>query len=475
MLNERLSALLEARGLDVEICAALGFAGSSMFGADTLAIPYLENGLVVNHKYRTLGGDKKFAQDKDARKIFWNQDCLTDPTLEGLPVIVTEGELDAVAAIQAGFARVISVPDGAPASAQGEDDSGKKYSYLLDALKLLAGCREIILAVDSDGPGVNLLNDLAIRLGKARCKWVKYPEECKDLGDALRLFGVKGVVASINRAQWMRVDGVFKMSELPPMPTIDGLDCGIPGLGKHFRLRPGDFSVVTGIPSFGKSSFVNVVATRMAELYGWHTSFASFEQKPQIDHKRALRTLFAGYRVVDCSPQLLADADAWIDDYFSFIVPSEDDDVTLEWALERCAAAVVQHGARLVVLDPWNEMDHVRPPDMSITEYTGFAIKQFKKFASKYQAHVMVVAHPAKLKREDGKTPVPSLYDISDSAHWYNKADLGIIIHRVDADDTLLRVQKSRYHDQLGEPGDLHVSYNRRTGRYVNLTAGGVA
>ena len=466
MLSESILSIIEARGIDIELCSRLGLDECDKFGKNTLLIPYLEGGVVVNRKYRTITGDKKFAQDADARKVFWNVDCLSDATLDGQPLIITEGEFDAIAAIQAGYGRVVSVPDGAPSREVGLNQDSRKYSYIAEAQKVLAGVKEIILAVDSDGPGVNLLNDLSVRLGKARCKWVKYPKGCKDLNDALKRFGVGGVVETINRAQWMRVDGVYKMSELPPLPVLDGLDTGIPGLGKHFRLRPGDFSIVTGIPSHGKSSFVNEVADRMARSHGWKTAFASFEQKPQIDHRRALRTLFTGYRVIDCTPAQIAEADRWIDEMYSFIVPSEDDDVTLDWALERCAAAVVQHDAKLVVIDPWNEMDHIRPPDMTLTEYTGFAIKQFKKFSSKYQCHVMVVAHPAKMRREGDTIPVPTLYDISDSAHGVNKSDLGVVIHRVDENDTLVRVQKSRYHDQIGVPGDVHLTYNPRTGRY---------
>lgn len=488
MLDKHLCDLLEARGLDIELCANLGFRGDPERGQDWLVIPFLELGTEVNHKYRTLAGQKRFSQDEGGKKLFWNFDCLLDGTLDSLPLIITEGELDAVPAIQAGFLRTISVPDGAPATQVTNEDS-RKYTYLADAKKLLDPVREIILAVDGDGPGHNLLNDLAIRLGKARCKWVRYPkcrtpdlhrdkgpgDTLKDLGEVLLEYGVKGVVETINRAQWMRVDGVYRMSELPPMPVIQGHPTHIPGLDKHLRLRTGDFSVVTGIPSHGKSSLVNEIAHRMARHHGWRTSFASFEQKPQIDHRRALRTLHSGYRVVDCTQEMLAAADAWIDEYYSFIVPSEDDEATLDWFLERAAAAVVQHGAKLVIADPWNEMDHIRPPDMSLTEYTGFAIKQFKKFAAKYDAHMMVVAHPAKMKREDGKTPVPTLYDISDSAHWFNKPDLGVIVHRIDEEDTLIRVQKSRYHDQIGEPGDVHLTFNKFNGRYSLFQRGEAA
>jgi twinkle protein len=101
-----------------------------------------------------------------------------------------------------------------------------------------------------------------------------------------------------------------------------------------------------------------------------------------------------------------------------------------------------------VVIDPWNEMDHTRPPDMTLTEYVGYAIKQFRKLAKKYKVYLIVVAHPSKMLRgQGGKYPVPGLYDISDSAHWSNKADIGIVVHREDliaSKETKIRVVKSR-------------------------------
>jgi twinkle protein len=116
-------------------------------------------------------------------------------------------------------------------------------------------------------------------------------------------------------------------------------------------------------------------------------------------------------------------------------------------------------------------MDHIRPPDMSLTEYTGFAIKQFKKFGKRMNVHVVVVAHPAKLRRNDsGSYPIPTPYDISDSAHWYNKPDVIIVVHRTgdgpDDTKTLIRTSKSRYHDEIGKPGDVEALFDPETGRY---------
>ena len=120
----------------------------------------------------------------------------------------------------------------------------------------------------------------------------------------------------------------------------------------------------------------------------------------------------------------LEEADRWIDEHFVFIVPSDDDFTNLAWVLDKAAAAVIRYGARMVVIDPWNELDHDRPHDMSLTEYTGRAIKEFKRLAKALDVHVMVVAHPTKLPAGEK----PGLYSISDSAHWANKPDAGIVI-----------------------------------------------
>lgn len=469
MLNERTVELLEERGIDAEIAAKLGVASFEKPGGDWIKIPYFENGRVVNNKYRTLSGEKRFYQDEGGRKTLWNVDVLTDQTLADQPLLVTEGEMDAIAAMQCGFQRVVSVPDGAPSEKVGERDTAK-YEYLQNA----PGLREvgqIILCVDGDGPGVNLLDDLAMRLGRPRCKWVKYPKGCKDLNDALLRYGEKGVVETINRAQFMRVDGVYRLNELPPVPYEQAHDLGIPHLARHYKPRLGDFVVLTGIPGHGKSAFINEVCGRAITEFGWQVAVASFEQRPQIDHRRNLRTWYHRKLEVWQTDEERDEADAWINQNFTFIVPSEDDDVDLLWMEERVFAAVAQNGAQLVVIDPWNEMDHTRPPDMTETEYTGFAIKRLKRLASKYRLHLIVAAHPVKQrKQDDGTYSIPTLYDISGSAHWYNKADVGIVVHRLgglNENRTLIRIAKVRYHDQIGQPGELEATFSRETNRYT--------
>lgn len=473
MLSTNAMAWIEGRSLDVELAGKLGLGTCAKAnGGDELMIPYVVNGEVVNHKYRGLDG-KAFRQDKGAVRCFWNYDALADETLASEPAIVTEGEIDAISAIQAGFPRTVSVPDGAPTQEIGDRES-RAYAFLDHAKEALRGVKEVILATDGDQPGIALMNDLALRLGRARCKWVTYPkrpgseDRCKDLNEVLQAYGEAGIQAVINRAQWCRIDGLYRMSELRPVPERQALTTGFAFLDQHFKVRLGDFSVVTGIPGHGKSTWVNDWACRMVEQHGWTIAMASFEQHPQTDHRRALRQWFCGKASKYCSREELSAADAWIDQHFVFIVPSDEDLANLNWTLERMAAAVTQFGAKLVVIDPWNELDHDRPSNMSETEYTGVAIKQFKRLARNLDAHITVVAHPRKMLKDEA----PGLYDISGSAHWANKPDVGIVISRdFESGLSQLDVVKSRYVDQIGRPGAVSMAFNAQTMRFTDAVS----
>lgn len=467
-LTARHELALEERGLEIELLARLGVGATASLGGTAIGIPFWEHGKLVGLKYRTLGDVKKFSQAKGSKQIFYNVDSLIDTTLAGEPVVICEGEMDCFAALQAGYSRALSVPGGAPAE-QIKDKDGKKYSFVDMALPYLSEHQEIILATDEDGPGYNLRADLALRLGAGRCKFVNLPKGCKDLNDLLQLRGVEGIQEVIRRARKMAVHGYYELADLPELGTVEAHSTGIVGMDEHYKLRLGDFTVITGVPGHGKSSFINEICGRMAMKHGWKTVFASFEQVAQTDHRRALRTFHAEKLESMMGPHEKAAADAWINENFGFIIPTEDDEVTLEWMAKTSEQAILKREASILVWDPWNEIAHSRPPDMNVTEYTGFAIQRFKKLCKKYRVHGIIAAHPAKLIRgKDGKYPMPSLYDIADSAHWSNKPDVGIVVHRssMSNNETTIRMAKVKF-DTIGRPGELKASWNLHSSRYT--------
>jgi twinkle protein len=154
-------------------------------------------------------------------------------------------------------------------------------------------------------------------------------------------------------------------------------------------------------------------------------------------------------------------ADAWIEQHFRFLAPGDDEGVTVEWLLERATAAVIREDCDVVLIDPWNEMDHAAG-DMSLTVYVGEAIKAMKRCARRLQVLWVVIAHPAKIKQGD----TIGLYSISDSAHWFNKSDVGLVISRpADDGDAELRVAKVRY-EEIGRRGSVKIKFNPETRRF---------
>lgn len=480
-ITPKLADILTARGLDLETMVRYGFDGTSRDGVDTLVIPFARNGKTVRRKYRQFEGERKWSQDKGGVRCAWNEDVLRDDSLIGQPLLITEGELDALAAIQAGFLRTISVPDGAPPPGERtkEDlEESQKYAWLKDIEPFLISKRvgEIIICADGDENGAALLQDLSIRIGKAACKFIRYPKSkkdrgrshCKDLNEVLEDYGVPGVQKTIATAQWIAAKGVYTMSELPPMPEQARFDSPNHRLfSENFKLRLGDFSVVTGTPGFGKTSFVNDIMCSIAEWADLKICWASFEQAPQVDHKRNLRGWYLKTPQHRADPRDLVRADEWINRHHLFIY-DEHEDLTLEWLLEAAEIAVVRHGAKIIIIDPWNEVEHCRQQGETETDYIGRAIRTLKRFARGFNVHVCVVAHPTKsVKDGDGNYKMPSLYDISGSSNWYNKADLGVIVHRKDDENTLIKVQKSRYHDIIGKPGEVLMQFSVDERRFI--------
>jgi len=485
-MTSRTIEFLSARALDPELADRLGVESVSRDGGECLVLPFKRNGETVRRKYRQLDrAEGRWTQDKGGMRIAFNEDCLRDASLITLPLIITEGELDCMAALQSGFARTISVPDGAPPPGERsvqDLESGTKYAWLQDIAALLNKDQvsEIIIAADGDENGAALLQDLSVLLGRARCKFLTYPkarkprgdrERCKDLNEVLEDYGQKGVVETLSRAQWVRVDGVYRMSELPPLPPMviyESEDHRL--LAENFKVRLGDFSVITGTPGFGKTSFISDVMCGISFRNDVKIGWASFEQSPQRDHRRSLRSWWFDGREIDMMPEDRRAADTWIDKAHVFMVPNEDQDADLDWLLSMMEIAVVRHGCKIIVIDPWNEIEHAYSRDETETQYIGRAIRTLKRFAKAFQVHVCVVAHPTKsVKNAEGKYVMPTLYDIAGSANWYNKADLGLIVHRENEDHTLIKVQKSRYHDIIGKPGTVRMSYAKDRRRFVEI------
>ena len=469
-MDELHGLALEERGLSVETAVRLGWrpcAGPT----DQLwiAIPIIDQGKRVGTKRRTLTGKKTFTQDKGTPQILYNIDCLRDPLLAGFPLIITEGEMDALAAIQCGYPKTVSVPGGAPDHDDGED--GVYWNYLAHAQALLKEQRPIVLAVDNDHKGKVLEAGLAKRLGKSRCQVLEYPSG-KDLNDVLHNQGRDALRQAVGLAHYIPLPGLLRFNEIPDRPPQRACTTNIPGLDPHLRLRRGDFIVVTGPPGHGKSTFVANLVCNMAWYYKAKIAMATMEQAIVPDLRRVLRSYRAECLEMHMGDGQKVQADAWIDECFVFLQAPEGEDMTLDWMLERFAAAKQRFGVSICVIDPWNEVSIVgKPIDWTTEQWVSQSLRQVKSFARQHDVTFLIVAHPKKLGRDrNGKVPKPELWDIADSASWANRCDVGVTIYRPDlaGDDlTQISVVKSRDFYAIGTPGMITLRWQPETSRFI--------
>jgi twinkle protein len=452
-------------------------------GGNIVVFPFVERGVVVNEKYRAPG--KKFWQRAGGRRTFWNSDALDDPALaEGrMPLVITEGEIDALTAIDCGFPLTVSVPDGAPPvpeSQQPDDlqpidpaqEAAGKFEFLWNNRERLARVKRFVIAVDNDPPGRRLAAELVRRLSASRCSFVTYPDSSKDLNDVLKRHGAEAVARVLNAAQPYPVRGLYRLSEYPEAEMLSTFSTGWFTLDGHLTIFPGEFMVVTGIPSHGKSTWVLNLLHNLAVQYGWRSAVFSPEM-PTVPHLRdKLRRIRLGRPIDKLDGAEIVKADRWIEEHFVFIdadpTGRQDEDFDLDWLLDRATDAVLRDGILVLLIDPWNEIDHARRRDETMTEYIARCIRDLKRFPRLYEVVVIVVAHPTKDIWEKGKTRSVTLYDIEGSASWFNKCDHGVVIERPDPalDEGVVRVAKVRFEGDAGTKGYVRMRYDRMSGRF---------
>lgn len=222
------------------------------------------------------------------------------------------------------------------------------------------------------------------------------------------------------------------------------------------------------------SGWVDQIIVRLAERYDWTFTIFSPEQQPVQKHFQHLIELHAGVPMLDGPTQRMTkmemhEALEWVGDRFSILTP---EDPSIDTILKLARIEVFRRGIKGIVIDPWNELEHLRPNGSSETEYIGEALSKFRRFAIAHQVHVWLVVHPTKMRKlDDGSEPIPTLYDCSGSANFRNKADMGITVWRdVSAKDSRVQahITKVRYANH-GEVGAVQFAYDPPTKRLMEL------
>tara|TARA_B100001059_G_scaffold234163_1_gene275946 strand:- start:687 stop:2402 length:1716 start_codon:yes stop_codon:yes gene_type:complete len=418
---------------------------------------------LINIKYRD--GRKNFKLYKGAEKVFYNINSVVNHDW----CVIVEGEMDVLAFHEAGVKNVISVPNGATLNSNNLD-------YLDNCIDYLDNMNKIILAVDADEPGQALKHEFIRRLGAEVCYLVDFGN-VKDANDFLLHYGPEELRNVITYASQVPLEGVSTLRDVEG-ELLDfvhngfkpGFQVGLENFDKIFSTYTSQFITVTGIPSSGKSDFVDQMCIGYNKNYGWKTAYASPENKPNYLHAHKLmRKTWEGMPTkADVGSSKWNQVTDHVNDNYFFI---DMDRYTLEEVLSKGAELVKRKGIKCLVIDPYNKVRDVNSKTEDVNRYTMEYLTKIEVFAKKYDVLVIIVAHPTKMyKDKDGKIDEPTMYNIKGGGEWYDASYHGLLIHRdYDAKTVKAKVLKVKFQN-LGENGaEAHFTWEPKSGSYIPL------
>lgn len=429
---------------------------------NNIVFNYFEGGLVVNKKYRS--GNKKFTQTKDGKPILYN----INSAIGADELWIVEGEFDVLALHEVGVKSVVSLPNGA----NDNDD------YWINSERYLKDVKRFVIATDNDEKGLAIRDRIAQRLGRYRCEYVDWQN--KDANDDL----VSGVLdVSVKNRKRFPVGGTFKVSDI--YSSLMGLyENGFPktlcpkktcfgNLHKVFSTMRGHLLVTTGIPSHGKSTFIEWFVLNLIDEERMKASFFSPEHRPMELHISNFAQLAVGKPFFGANRMKPSDIERfknWADEKIYFTSPEGSDAATWDWLLSTFKEQMYAYGVDIFVIDAFNKV--LLPSGANKKDAIDDVLTKVTAFAQANSVLVVLVAHPTKMqKKQDGTYEKPTLYDVSGSADFRNQTHDGLGVYRYfetemceGYNEVINLKTKYKFQGDIGQHIDFE--YDTQTGRF---------
>ena len=505
---------LDSRGIDQKIAMKERVYEFTMAKKPVIGFPFYINQTLVNAKYF----DVRWKEGQDApkwwqmpkkygtRSIFLGMQSLIFEYEKPRIVIICEGEWDWLTWKQCGYNNVVSIPMGAPSPDAKNFEHEYDYANNKYVQSVFADIELIIFSTDNDRPGKIVRDHLALIFGKERCKYINYQIGYKDINEVwngnkkknLPALGQEGVDECYQNLSSFPVKGIIKPSDVrEDLQMIvkngftPGLGIGIPEIDRLFTLKPKHLTVITGLPSSGKSTFirwyVSELITHNSDLnlkFGFFTP----ENVPEAREYAKIAEVMTGqfYREGwknSMVPELRDKTMRFIEKHIFVISPNSknfeswNDKVksekvnTMVSILEYLIYLKKTENIFGYIIDAWNKIEHEQPRNMTESSFISRQLDYLINFNDTYDVHGIIIAHPTKIERVGINYKMPCLYDIKGSSAWKEKPDIGIILHRymnkkkpaeeipddADEDDkyyvdpsvpTILRTEKVRFEEE---------------------------
>lgn len=455
---EVISYLTKDRALP-EIILANNFVGSglSQSGGHYVTFNYFLGFKHVNTKYRSIK-EKAFRMEAGAQLCLYNGDCLKTASDY---CIITEGEIDALSWMAAGYVYAMSVPNGA----------ANNTAYLDPHISDLEKVETVYIAGDQDPVGYELALTLADRIGREKCRLIRLPVGIKDSNECFQRYGTDEGKRLLQRAYSEAqpfpvegVEGVYDNFDEAYTYLVKGypetLSIGIPGLDELMSLFPSEVTIYTGAPGAGKSNLVDAIMVHLMDVHQVRMAIVSAEKSVPL-HITGLAKKYSKSSILnneDAIPALEK-----LNEHMFYI--TGDGLYKLDDVLQKTERLVKTRGIKALIIDNLSCID--QSGYSSISDGAASMMAAIKSIAKKYRLIVFLVAHPRKLMEgADGYFSLPNGYDILGSSHFYNLTDniIAIGLKEDHVEVATRKVKNMEFVAPIGKLGTRQLKFDRSTG-----------
>lgn len=431
---------------------------------------YFEGDKVVNKKYRDA--EKNFTQSKDGKPMFYNINNIIGKET----AYIVEGEFDVLALYEIGIKNAISVPNGA-----NDNDN-----YWINSEKYLSDIKKFYICTDNDEKGEALSEKIAHRLGRYRCERVHFKN--KDANGDLIDGGKIGLENSLSSSFKYPASGTFTAEDIADdiynlhrhgrPRTIFPKSHSFGELKDAFTTMRGHLTVVTGIPSHGKSNFTEWYVLNLIKDYDMKASFYSPEHHPMALHQSTFieKITAKNFFIQNSDRDKVTESD--IKEYIDwskekvYITYPETERPTWKWLLETFKEQVYSYGVDIFVIDAFNKVE-MGNNKSEISEIRS-TLTKLTNFAQQNDVMIFLVAHPTKMQKDDlGYYKQPDLYSVSGSADFKNTCHDGMLVYRYfkdyneyKKDDVVIKSLKQKMKFQGETLAEQVFRYDLPSGRY---------
>lgn len=367
-----------------------------------------------------------------------------------LPLIITEGCIDALAVMECGYFNVVSVPLGS-----------QNLSWVSHNLEWLDQFTDIILCGDADDAGRKMNIEASSRLGVNRCRFFPHPVykangklmQINDINECLFRLGKERLKSIFDEVINAPNPSFIDFTEIEDIDwsQVDGISFGLDEVDKVLhKMYRGSVNTFYAKPSAGKSSYVNQVMARAISdgrkvcLYTGELSEPLWKNwfSLTMAGRQNIKEYVSenGYKYYKVSPKALLDINKCCKN--QLFVYRDDKSSNIDDIIDACIDMIRRQGVSVVVFDNLMTLDCDEKGGE--LEEQKVIMKKLQKLAKDHNIVVILICHAKKVKE------ALTMEDASGSFKIANLSGIMMTLERNNDKfqtgyDVMLKIQKDRF------------------------------